>query len=247
MLGFLRNRSYQKAMLTRLQGSSVAAMSPSPAEAPAGGRTEALLTSAMFAVMGRVAKLDGLVTEAEVEFASSIMKKMGLDGMRRQRAIGYFDRGKQATTDVVQMVKRLVGAIGTRSELSHLFLQIQCRNAYAKGEMRLREKMLLRDIAETLGYDKTELLAVCAEVLASSDNKLTQRPNSLRNAYMVLQLQPRGADGEIRQAYLKLMSRYHPDKLVRNLSAEATQQAQEKFLAIRSAYETICGFRKIRV
>ena len=246
MLGFLRNRSYQSAMLTRLQGSSVVAMI-SPPGIPAGGRTEALFTSAMFAVMGRVAKLDGLVTEAEVEFASAIMKKMGLDGMRRQRAIGHFDQGKQASTDVVQVVKRLVGAIGARSELSHLFLQIQCRNAYAKGEMRLREKMLLRDIAETLGYDKSEFLAVCAEVLASSDNKLTQRPNSLRNAYMVLQLKPRVADGEIRQAYLKLMSRYHPDKLMQNLSAEATQQAQEKFLAIRSAYETICGFRKIRV
>ncbi len=206
-----------------------------------------LFTSAMFVVMGRVAKLDGLVTEAEVEFASAIMKKMGLDGMRRQRAIGYFDQGKQASTDVVQMVKRLVGVIGARSELSHLFLRIQCSNAYAKGEMRLREKMLLRDIAEILGYDKTEFLAVCAEVLASSDNKLTQRPNSLRNAYMVLQLQPRVADGEIRQAYLKLMSRYHPDKLMQNLSAEAAQQAQENFHAIRSAYETICGFRKIRV
>ena len=245
MLGFLRNRSYQKAMLKQLQGSSAAMLSP--AGVPAGGRTEALFTSAMFAVMGRVAKLDGLVTEAEVEFASSIMKKMGLEGMRRQRAIGFFDQGKQATTDVVQLVKQLVGVIGARSELSHLFLQVQCRNAYAKGEMRLREKMLLRDIAETLGYDKTEFLAACAEVLASSDNKLTQRPNSLRNAYLVLQLRPRVADGEIRQAYLKLMSRYHPDKLMQNLSAEATRQAQEKFFAIRSAYETICGFRKIRV
>lgn len=245
MLGFLRNRSYQNAILTRLQGGSVAAMISPPAIP--GGRTEVLFTSAMFVVMGRVAKLDGLVTETEVEFASAIMKKMGLDGMRRQRAIGYFDQGKQASTDVVQLVKRLVAAIGARSELSHLFLQIQCRNAYAKGEMRLREKMLLRDIAETLGYDKTEFLAVCAEVLASSDNKLTQRPNSLRNAYMVLQLQPRVANGEIRHAYLKLMSRYHPDKLMQNLSAEATQQAQEKFVAIRSAYETICGFRKIRV
>lgn len=246
MLGFFRNRPYQKAMLTRLQGSSVTAIL-SPAGIPAGGRTETLFTSAMFAVMGRVAKLDGLVTEAEVEFASAIMKKMGLDGMRRQRAIDYFDQGKQATTDVVQVVRQLVGVIGSRSELSHLFLQIQCGNAYAKGEMRLREKMLLRDIAATLGYDKTEFLAVCAEVLASSDNKLTQRPNSLRNAYTVLQLRPRVADGEIRQAYRKLMSRYHPDKLMQNLSAEATQQAQEKFHAIRSAYETICGFRKIRV
>ena len=246
MLGFIRNRSYKKAMLERPSWSAPVARI-SETGIPAGGRTELLFTSAMFTVMGRVAKLDGLVTEAEVNFASSIMKKMSLDGMRRQRAISYFEQGKHGTADVVQDVKQLVSLIGARSELSHLFLQIQCRNAYAKGEMRLKEKMLLRDIAEKLGYSKTEFLAVCAEVLASSENNLMQRPNSLRNAYMVLQLQPRVADGEIRQAYLKLMSRYHPDKLVQNLSAEATQQASEKFLAIRSAYETICGFRKFRV
>jgi DnaJ like chaperone protein len=54
-------------------------------------------------------------------------------------------------------------------------------------------------------------------------------------------------DGEIRRAYLRMMSRYHPDKLVReNLSEETLRIAQEKSTAIRSAYETVCGFRKIR-
>jgi DnaJ like chaperone protein len=246
MLGFFTNKPYQKAILERLSDSEPACPS-AVAVVPTGGRTEQLLTSALFGVMGRVAKLDGLVTAVEVNFASSIMQKMGLDGMRRQLAISYFEQGKRVSKDVVLDVKQLASNIGARSELSYLFLKIQCRNAYAKGEMRLREKMLLREVAETLGYDKSEFLAVCAEVLASSDNALTQRPNSLRNAYTVLQLQPRVADGEIRRAYLKLISRYHPDKLMRTLSPEATQQAQEKFLAIRNAYETICGFRKSRV
>lgn len=246
MLGLFRNKPYKKALLERLSNNEPAS-SKAIAAFPAGGRVEQLFTSAMFGVMGRVAKLDGLVTAAEVNFANSIMKKMGLDGMRRQLAISYFEQGKRASKDVVLDVKQLVSNIGVRSELSRLFLQIQCRNAYAKGEMRLREKMLLREVAAVLGYDKSEFLAVCAEVLASSDNALARRPNSLRNAYTVLHLQPRVANGEIRQAYLKLMSRYHPDKLMRNLSPAAVQQAREKFLTIRNAYETICGFRKIRV
>ena len=80
-----------------------------------------------------------------------------------------------------------------------------------------------------------------------TDTKQSKTRNFLHNAYKVLQLEPGAEDGEIRRAYLRMMSRYHPDKLVRdNLSEESLKQAQEKSMAIRTAYETICGYRKIR-
>lgn len=241
MLALLRNRSYKEAILKRLgQGGSYAVL-------PAGGQSETQLVKTMFTLMGHVAKLDGLVTQSEVNFASSIMEKMGLSSTRKQQAIDFFERGKQTNYDVLSDLKGLISHVGRRSELAQVFLKTQCRSAYIKGDMRLKEKMLLRDVAEALGYNKAEFLAVCAEVLVTSDNDLERRPNSLRNAYKTLQLQPRVADGEIRQAYLKLMSRYHPDKLISsNLSAESIEKAQQKFLAIRNAYETVCGFRKLR-
>jgi DnaJ-domain-containing protein 1 len=44
-----------------------------------------------------------------------------------------------------------------------------------------------------------------------------------------------------------MMSRYHPDKLLReNSTKESVRKAQEKSTAIRNAYEAVCGFRKIR-
>ena len=64
----------------------------------------------------------------------------------------------------------------------------------------------------------------------------------------MLQLEPTAADGEIRRAYLRMMSRYHPDKLAAsNVSEAALKQAQQNAMAIRDAYEALCGFRKIRV
>jgi len=45
-----------------------------------------------------------------------------------------------------------------------------------------------------------------------------------------------------------MMSRYHPDKLAStNASEAALKQAQENTMAIRSAYEALCGFRKLRI
>ena len=114
--------------------------------------------------------------------------------------------------------------------------------------MRLKEKVLLRDIADILGYDKGEFLNFCGELQGRIDTKGSRARNFPNNAYQVLQLEPGAADGEIRRAYLRLMSRYHPDKLVRDdLSEDSLKQAQEKSMAIRTAYETVCGFRKIKV
>ena len=240
MIGLLQNRAYKQAITNRLNGSAPGAM------VPAGGRSQKIINRAMFAVMGRIAKLDGRVTTPEVNYASIIMRLLGLDPLGRLEAIDYFELGKQPETDVLPFVRELVSSIGRRSALARLFIKIQCRLAFIKGDIRLKEKILLRDVAESLGFSKAEFLEICREMQIHVSLK-QENGKFLRNAYHILQLEPDVEDGEIRRAYLRMMSRYHPDKLVReNLSEETLRIAQEKSTAIRSAYETVCGFRKIR-
>lgn len=244
MLGLLQNRAYKRAITGRLNGTA-------PGSAvPEGGRTQKIFSRAMFAAMGKLSKLDGRVTTGEVKYASTIMQLLGLDPLERQEAIDYFELGKAAETDVTPFVRELVSSIGRRSALANLYLKIQCRLAYVKGDIRLKEKLLLRDIAEVLGFNKAEFLEICSEMQSHADKKQQKAHKArsfLENAYQILQLEPDVEDGEIRRAYLRMMSRYHPDKLVReNLSEESLKLAQEKSTAIRTAYETVCGFRKIR-
>ncbi len=241
MLALMRNRAYKRALIGRLDGSNPHAI------VPPGGCTEQLFTRAMFAVMGRIAKLDGRVTQDEVSYACAIMTLMGLNTASRQQAISYFEQGKQPNTDVMYWVSSMAKVIGTGSALASLFLKIQCRTACVKGDMLLAERVLLRDIADVLGYSKAEFLAVCAELPGHIDTQPKPSGGFLHSAYGVLQLKPDVDDGEIRRAYLRQMSRHHPDKLVRDdLSEKSLRLAQEKSAAIRSAYETVCGFRKIR-
>lgn len=241
MLSVMFNRAYKKALCKRLSGFSP------ETNIPAGGRTEQAFTRAMFMLMGRLAKMDGRVTEEEISYASGIMKRMGLGSESRQRAINYYEQGKHPDTEIGQCVASMVAAIGQRSALAKLFIQTQCRAAYLKGGLRLKDKMLLRSVAELLGYDKTEFLSICADTQNGTIREPRRTRSFLQNAYSILQLEPGVADGEIRRAYLRMMSRNHPDKLVsNNLSEESLRQAQEKAMAIRSAYETVCGFRKIR-
>jgi DnaJ like chaperone protein len=241
MLGLFFNKEYKRAMTARLNGSEPNARLPN------GGRSELLFTIAMFATLGRIAKLDGRVTQGEVKYATTIMELMGLEQESRLQAIDYFEQGKLPESDVLRCIQNMVKVIGAKSPLADLFLKIQCRMAYIKGDIRLKEKLLLRDTAELLGFSVVEFLDICTQMQSHADYKQYKARNHIYNAYNVLQLEPSAEDGEIRRAYLRMMSRYHPDKLVRdNLSEETLKQAQEKSTAIRDAYEALCGFRKIR-
>lgn len=251
MLIGLKSKAYRKALFKRLSGFSAAVAVPD------GGRAGLQLTRAVFMVLGRLAKMDGRVTQEEIDYASAIMRRMGLSPEQRRHAIASYDLGKHPDSEASEEIARAAKLIGRRSALAKLFLQILCEAAYLKGNLRLKDKMLLRDVAEQLGYDKSEFLAIASASLSAQYRRASKQPRSeffrpksrtfLQNAYRVLQLEPGVDDGEIRRAYLRMMSRYHPDKLgSSNVSEAALKQAQENTMAIRDAYEALCGFRKLR-
>ena len=252
MLTALISKAYRKALFKRFSGFSAAAA------LPAGGRAEQRLSRAMFMVLGRLAKMDGRVTQEEIDYAGQIMQRMALIGEKRREAIVAYDQGKYPDADLSESVALAVKVMGRRSALAKLFLQIQCEAAYLKGNLRLKDKMLLRDVAEQFGYSKSEFLAIASSTQSEHYQRFDANPRGefikpqarsfLQNAYRVLQLEPGVEDGEIRRAYLRMMSRYHPDKLASaDASEDALKQAQENTMAIRSAYEVLCGFRKLRI
>ncbi len=245
MLRLVQHRAYKKALAKRLGGEGYGDT------IPAGGKSQKTIMQTIFVLMGRLAKIDGRVSDQEVKYASAIIQLLNLTPRQRQEAIDYFELGKQMDTDILLFVKDLANCIGRRSELAYLIMKVQLRLVYTKGCMRLKEKMLLRDTAELLGFDKAEFLQFSAQFNGGEEKYFEAQPgkrlNTLSHAYNTLQLTPDAADGEIRPAYLRLMTRYHPDKLMReNLSEETQRLAEEKVATIRTAYEKICGLRKLR-
>ncbi len=240
MIARLKNRDYKRAITARLSGED------EQLEIPPGGDTQMQFTRAVFVVMGRLAKLDGRVTEAEVHFASRTMQKMGLNATQRQCAIDFFYTGKQNGVDPVPYLQQVVRLAGAGSQLSRLFLKLQCQLAFSKGHIRLKEKIMLRDVAEVLGFSKAELLRIYTEIQVIDVPQQRGDRTLLSRAYSILQINTDADDNEIRKAYRRLMARYHPDKLGQQQgNVEAQRRAQEQFQAVCSAYETITGFRKM--
>jgi len=239
MLSRIKHREYRKAVAERLAGE------PPNGRLPDGGKTQSLLMRAMFTLMGRLAKMDGRVSEEEIEFTTSVMRQLGLSPHQRQSAIDCFYLGKQEHTKTMPLVKELAGTLGRSSPLARQYLKTLCELAYSKGGIRLKEKLLLREIAETMGFDRAQLLTVCTEIQVSRGSHYRRSGGVISQAYHILNLPPDADDSEIRHAYRRMMTRCHPDKLAaRANSGDAMRQAQEQFMAVRHAYETICGFRK---
>lgn len=239
MLSRIKSREYRKAVAERLAGQSP------DGPLPDGGRTQSLFTRALFTLMGRLAKMDGRVSEEEIAFTTSVMRQLSLSPHQRQSAIDCFYLGKQNRIQIMPLVEELAGSLGIGSVLSRQYLKTLCELTYSKGCIRLKEKLLLRDIAEILGFTKADLLTICTEIQVGDSGYYQHRGGVISQAYHTLNLAPDADDCEIRRAYRRMMSRCHPDKLAsRSSSRDAVRQAQEQFMAVRHAYETICGFRK---
>ena len=196
----------------------------------------------MFLSMGKLAKMDGRVTPAEIKYATSIMQLMGLSNSENKKAIEYFQEGKKRSSEPLEVVDKLVCLIGRGGSLAELFLKTQCRLAFAKGTLRLREKVYLRSIAETLGFKKSQLDEIFSEIGGVVENDFSKVNNPQRDAYKILQLEPEAKGSDIKKAYLRMMSKYHPDKVAHNnLTEESLKNLKKKIMEIRNAYESLCG------
>jgi len=241
MLHSLLHSGYKKAIAARLSGEGRGIVVPD------GGRTARVFNQAVFMLFGRLARLDGQVTPDAISNSTRVMTLLGLDPAARQVAIGYFNKGKDPAAPVNEAVETLVRFIGRRSDLSRLYLKTLGDAAALDGGIGLQQRILLRNVAEICGFSKPEFEEICLHRVPYGEYTGVLLAPLISNAYHVLQLPPGAGESDIRRAYLRLVSRHHPDKLgAKRNSREDQQAAHERFTSIQEAYEVLCGNRKMR-
>lgn len=199
--------------------------------------------SGTFAIMGHVAKADGLIQKSEIARANSVMERMGLEPERRASAIELFKKGKQSDFDLDRQAKRFRDGCASSTDLYRVFLETQIEIALADGDMSPDEEGILLHVAKVLGISKAEYRQVEVLVrisLGLGDNHNSRyrsgssRPQSaqsepararqsspqnrgtktgLHAACSVLGVQHDDPRATVKAAYRKLMNQYHPDKL----------------------------------
>ena len=214
-------------------------------------RTQLAFFTATFAVMGRVAKADGRVSEHEIEFARAVMDHMQLNEQQRKLAIELFSQGKQPEFDLDGALAQFRRECHRRHSLMQMFLELQVQAAYADGVLNAAEKKLLLEIFAALGFSRSEFHHLEAMVRAARSwgggSRAAEQEPPLSADYKVLDIPQSAADDEVKRAYRRLMNQHHPDKLVaKGMPEEMIKVANEKSQQIRRSYERIKKARGLR-
>ena len=199
---------------------------------------QAVFLEAVFISMGKLAKADGHVSQEEVAHVEQFMQKLGMTPAHRQQAIALFKRGADPEFDIEPTCKRFMAICGHTKNLKEMLLVYLIVMALADGHFHPAEEALLTGIAGHLGYDQAAFKRLMDMVLNQSHFAGGQVTTAaaLDDAYKALGVSKDSTDAEIKRAYRKLMSQYHPDKLIgqgmpEDMVAMATEQAKEIQLA----------------
>lgn len=207
---------------------------------------------ATFRTLGRLAKVDGRVNEAEIQAASLVMDRFGLKGKQRQAAIDDFTAGKDQNYQLEHDLTKLRQIFRTNPSPLLMFLELQLSVAYADGRLTGEEMSFLQWLYQGLGISHEQFEFLHESVLGGNQRyqrgagwQQEAQGDDLAKAYKVLGVSANASAADVKKAYRKLMSQHHPDKLMaKGLPEEKMQIAKEQTQKIQTAYDLINKARR---
>lgn len=236
-----------------------AALLPGGRQAANEARQKVFLKT-LFLLMGKLAKADQHVSQAEIDHVEKFMVQAGMTGAHRKEGIEFFQLGVKDGLDVDQVLAEFMQICGRSLQMKHLLLVYLAGIALADGRMHSAENEVLAGVAATMGYSQQGFDQLMAMIQGQNRfagggyDRTYQQPggqgsrgatNTLEEAYQALGVSANTSDREVKRAYRKLISQYHPDKLIgqgvpEDMIAKATERSKE----IHAAYDLIEKHRK---
>ncbi|MBR9909404.1 MAG: co-chaperone DjlA [Gammaproteobacteria bacterium] len=245
IIGVLIGSLFDRAM-NRLQDDE------SPAQLQA---IQAVFFRSAFTLIGYLAKADGRVSEDEVQQTQRLMEEMGLTPEHKRDAIKYFKAGSAAGFDPEETLHNFREVCGRRPQLARMILLYLFNTAISDGNFDEAEVAILRQIADGLGFSSFAFEQLLRMVRAQGAFRGGQyqggagarsQVDELSAAYAALDVSKADSDAEIKQAYRRLMSENHPDKLIgQGVPADMVKAATERSQEIQAAYDVIKRARKV--
>lgn len=225
------------SLIDRARNYGPAAINPLTA-----GQRQTVFLETVFILKGKLAKSDGHISQAEIDHVEAFIKKLGMSGEHRQRAIQLFKQGAAADFDISETLEKFKQHCAHTLNLRQMLLIYLTVMALADGKLDQAERELLEQVATQLNYTRAEFNRILDMVLGQSHFSQPRQDSktALAEAYQALGVTADSSDQQIKRAYRKLMSQHHPDKLIgqgvpEDMIAVATEQAKE----IQLAYDLI--------
>jgi DnaJ like chaperone protein len=210
--------------------------------------TRQVFFRALFSTFGHLAKVDGRVTQAEIDAAERLMQQLQLSDEERQRAIRFFNAGKDDGFQLEPTLRDFARHTVLRQDLRLMYMEILVDLACADSAVTEPEQRMLVQVAQVLHIPAAvfdAMLGARRAGVGGGSQSYGRRPAgqqglSLNQAYATLGIDSSATDAECKRAYRKLVGQYHPDKLVsQGLPEEMMEMAKSRVRDINTAYDQI--------
>ncbi|MBX2809860.1 MAG: co-chaperone DjlA [Cellvibrionaceae bacterium] len=206
--------------------------------------------STTFTLIGFLAKADGRVSQEEIDQTQQLMDKMGLTADHKREAIRLFKMGSAEDFKPEATLAEFKTVCGHKRQLRQMLIVYLINTALADGRFDQREESALIKIAEGLHFSHLAFDQLLRMLRAQSEftgsHRHRHKPNQqgapaeIKQAYAALGVNASASHAEIKKAYRKLMSEYHPDKLMgQGVPEDMIKLATERSQEVQMAYDVI--------
>lgn len=225
-------------------------------------QVRAVFFESVFTTLGFFAKADGQVSSAAIQYSNDVMLQMHLNAKEIVAAQQYFRQGKSPQFSWSHTIGHLRSALNSNPALIHLFVETQYGLLKVIGmsdkKYTLMNELLLalqlaplyfnirfaRDFPAWHQSTSAPGPERNRQYQSHTDPFTHRQHKALNDPYAILETESTASKAEIKRAYRRLMSRYHPDKLIaKGASSSTIQAATEKTQKIRKAYDQICAMK----
>lgn len=190
----------------------------------------------LFVLLGRLAKSEGRVLSVHIAQARAEMRTLQLDEKGCWQAIVAFGRGKGGE-DRLRLPLQQVRADRNFSEA---LLQACWRMAWADGRLGAQERALVLLWGKWLGWTAAEIEGMGAAFTPVRQRRASSASREYLEALEVIGVTANSSFDDIKQAYRRLLSRHHPDKLAgQNVSPREVERATAMTLRLHQAYQVL--------
>lgn len=203
-----------------------------------------LFCASASAMLAKMAKSDGLVSQIEIRAVELSFGKLGFDSRSRTYAIEVFRRAKDDEHSIYEYAREFATAMDS-IEVRELFYGLLWNIACADSMVNNAEMGILREIPSALRI-RQDWFLYYSQKYGNRKSKLQKEGLSLTQAYAILGVKSSATIEEIKMAYRKLAKENHPDILrAQGLPDEMVAQAIERMECINEAWQRISKGRKI--
>jgi len=204
----------------------------------------------LIALMAKVAKADGKVSELEAQLLSHTFTDISMvfnnNEHIREELKQIYNKQKDIFENTIIISQKYYKLTKHSYEKRLQVLQYLLNLAFIDGEFSNSERMIIEDIANAIQIKANDFENLVNQFTQYHENKKNDDSLTLQNAYKILEVEESIDNKQLKKQYRALVKANHPDIITgKGANQDSIDIATKKLQDINEAYELIKKSREI--